>query len=172
MPLSQVHTHAMQMLQLHSCMLHTLLNVMLIHTTGAILCHSHHYSHTAISPCSNCQTLIATTLMNQLFACPHSTVNFTCTTVGGTLAWTSVDYIGDGSLLFIAELANPGDKRNTSFNPSTIATLNKESNNNGQVVMESTLRIVASPRFSTSFVTCENLVTNDAATSNFSVHRK
>ena len=134
--------------------------------------------HSAISHDVNCQTIINTTLVNQQFTCPDSMVNFTCRTIGGsptTLAWRSIDYIGDGSLLYIAELAHQGEIRTTSFNINTTATLTKNTqnfNNSGPVVLESILRIIASPRFSTSSVTCINIATNKSATSNFSVYRK
>ena len=131
--------------------------------------------HSATLQAINCATVISTTLINQQSTCPGSKVIFTCRTTGGsstTLAWISVDYIGDGRLLYIAELHNQGETRTALADPNTLATLMKNLNVSGQHLLESTLCIIASPHFLSSSVMCSNFATNESATSNFSVYRK
>ena len=91
------------------------------------------------------------------FACVDSTVVFTCEVRGSEgIAWRNDAYIGSGNnqLGYIAGIQNVGDTLPAS-NGQTVANLTGNFIENGVLVLESTLRVVASDSQSSS-VTCTN----------------
>ena len=92
------------------------------------------------------------------FACVNSTVIFTCEVRGSEgIAWRSDAYIGSGNaqLGYSAELQNVGETLPAPNNDQTVANLTRESRENGALVLESTLLVVASDSQNSS-VTCTN----------------
>ena len=114
----------------------------------------------------NTQTITSSTLIDGVFACPGSEVIFTCKTRGsGAIAWRSEDYIGGGN----AQLILSSDVTTTSSASNTTAMLTREYNDDGELVLESTLRIIASSTFPTSSVTCVNVLENRVVVVNFAI---
>ena len=107
----------------------------------------------AISPAVIAQSLTST-LENGQFACRGSRVTFTCVTRrSGGIAWTSDTYIGPNGaqLVFETDFSSPGDTRTSE---STVATLIREQEDQGETVLESTLSINPLPNPQIASVTC------------------
>ena len=97
---------------------------------------------------------MTSTLVNGQFACRGSRVTFTCVTRGsGGIAWTSDTYIGPNGaqLVFETDFSSPGDTRTSE---STVATLIREQEDQGETVLESTLSINPLPTPQIASVTC------------------
>lgn len=91
-------------------------------------------------------------------AYPQQVINFTCVTRGSSvLAWSSDDYIGVGVRLEFLSILSLGTTMQSFVNPGTVAILINVSMENGETVLESTLRITASSQFSSSSVSCHNI---------------
>ena len=85
-------------------------------------------------------------------------VIFTCEVRGSEgIAWRSDAYIGSGNnqLGYSAQFKDVGDILSASNNGQTVANLTREYIENGVLVLESTLRVVASDSQNSS-VTCTN----------------
>ena len=88
---------------------------------------------------------MSSTLHDGQLACRGSEVTFTCETQGSdAIAWRSDTYIGSGvQLVFVAAGSNQGDTRTSPSNTDTLATLTREEDDQGTLVLESTLRMSA-----------------------------
>ena len=95
-------------------------------------------------------------LNNELIAHPQEMVVFTCITRGsGILNWFSNEYIGsDGLPLQILSGGSTVTVPSNS-NPNTVATRINVTTN-GEIVIISELRIVASAQYPTATVSCDN----------------
>ena len=92
-----------------------------------------------------------------ILAYPEQTVKLTCTTRGSPiLAWRSDDYMVAGDLIEFLSTQAQGSiiNKTSTYNSEIVATLTCVDQAN--LVLESTLLIVASPRSSTSNITCIN----------------
>ena len=119
--------------------------------------------------------VISSTLINGQYACQDSEINFTCMTRGSPgITWISDKFIGRGGseLGFSAEIDDPKQKYSSIFIPTTVATLMKEYDDNGVLVLESMLRIIATAGSLTPSVTCRDERTGTPATVNFQILRK
>ena len=111
-----------------------------------------------VSSIGTAQQITSTSgIKDEHFACVDSMVIFTCE-VRGTevIAWRSDAYIGSGNaqLGYIAQFQDVGDILSAS-NGQTVANLTRNYIENGVLVLESTLLVVASDSQSSS-VTCTN----------------
>ena len=89
--------------------------------------------------------------------CPGEEVTFTCETRGSpVITWSSDEYIGiRGTQLQFTIIDSVGTTRTSDHvNPNTVATLINVTNENGDDVLVSQLRIVALSGFLTSSVAC------------------
>jgi hypothetical protein len=100
--------------------------------------------------------IIQSTVPEGEMVCPGQEINFTCVIRGSqTVAWTSDEYIeADGTRLDFATFNTVGDTRTSPVNPNTIATLISNTNETGEDVLESQLRIIVSPQISMFTITC------------------
>ena len=107
---------------------------------------------------STAQQITSTSgIKDEHFACVDSTVIFICEVRGSEgITWRSDAYIGSGNnqLGYIAQFKDVGDILSAS-NGQTVANLTKKYVENGALVLESTLHVVASDSQSSS-VTCTN----------------
>ena len=97
-------------------------------------------------------------IKDERFACVDSTVIFTCEVRGSeAIAWRSDAYIGSGNaqLGYIVGIQNVGETLSAPNNDQTVANFTKNRVENGVLVLESTLLVVASDSQSSS-VTCTN----------------
>ena len=97
-------------------------------------------------------------IKDEHFACVDSTVIFTCEVRGSEgIAWRSDAYIGSGNaqLGYIVGIQNVGETLSAPNNDQTVANFTKNRVENGVLVLESTLHVVASDSQSSS-VTCTN----------------
>ena len=84
---------------------------------------------------------------------PEQEVTFTCVTRGSpTLAWSSIHYIGEGVLMEFLSINTQGTTKTSIFNNETIGTLTHV--DGSALELESTLRIVISPMYTISTVSC------------------
>ena len=72
-------------------------------------------------------------------------------------AWSSDDYIGVGVRLEFISIFPLGTTMQGFVNPDTVVILVNVGMENGEIVLESTLRITVSSPFSSSSVTCHNI---------------
>lgn len=95
------------------------------------------------------------TLNAELTAYPQDVVVFTCITRGtGILNWSSNEYIGNnGLLLQILSVGNTTTVQSYLV-PNTSATRISITNDTGEIVIVSELRIIASLDYPTAIVTC------------------
>ena len=86
--------------------------------------------------------------------CPGDVIIFTCETTGSSiLAWSSIEYIGDGGAqLDFTFDETEGRVSTSSINSDVIATLISASDQPRMI--SSTLRIIALPGISSFSVTC------------------
>ena len=107
---------------------------------------------------STAQQITSTSgIKDERFACVNSTVIFTCEVRGSEgIAWRSDAYIGSGNIQlgYIAEFQDVGETLLAS-DGQTVANLTRNFIENGVIVLESTLLVVASDSQSSS-VTCTN----------------
>ena len=85
-------------------------------------------------------------------------ITITCITRNSqALAWRSDQYIGPGQQLSFNSLSTPGTKE---ISPNGAeATFVRMDNNNGELTLQSILRISVIPTFTTFTVTCRNIDT-------------
>jgi hypothetical protein len=103
---------------------------------------------------------LTTTLREGNYSCRGEEVIFTCSVVDSSLsvlvlAWSSNEYIGSGDLLQFTTNQMPGANDTSAIDGNVIATLTRNTNETGVLMVESTLRIIA---VRPSVVTCD--VTN------------
>ena len=98
---------------------------------------------------------VLTSSMEQV--CPGNTIVFTCTTNGSSLlAWISKEYIGTGSQIeFRSIIDTVGTVRNSTSNPETVANLTAI-NNDGMLILTSTLCIKIKSTTPNISVSCIN----------------
>ena len=97
-------------------------------------------------------------IKDERFACVNSTVIFTCEVRGSEgIVWRSDAYIGSGNneLGYSAQLQKDVGETLLASDGQTVANLTRNYIENGVIVLESTLRVVASDSQSSS-VTCTN----------------
>ena len=113
---------------------------------------------------------LSSSLNGSSSAYPQQVITFTCVTRGSSiLAWSSDEYIGPGGALLTFVAFDPLGTTTASFiNPDTAAVLVSSSNENGEIVLESTLQITVSSLFPTSSVACHNV--DGGAVSSFTFH--
>ena len=108
---------------------------------------------------STAQQITSTSgIKDERFACVDSTVIFTCEVRGSEgIAWRSDAYIGSGNIQlgYIVGIQNVGETLSAPNNDQTVANFTKNRVENGVLVLESTLHVVASDSQSSS-VTCTN----------------
>ena len=111
------------------------------------------------------QRIISPQLSELQNLCPGEEVIITCETRGSSvMAWISDEYIGSGSLLQFLIIDNIGDWHTSSVNPNTIATLINNTVEDGELILESQLRIRAVSQFMNSSVTCIDLASGGTQT--------
>ena len=97
-------------------------------------------------------------------------VIFTCETRGSdAITWTSDAYIGPQQLGFVAARSNQGDTLPSVSNPNTLATLTREYDDQGTLVLVSTLQITTLPDPQNASVTCIHEDSGNTNTTNFQV---
>ena len=116
------------------------------------------------------QQQLNSTLLEGTYACQGEEVVFTCTISDSTLSvlvigWSSDEYIGPGALLQFTTDNVLGDNRTSMINGNVTAILTRNANASGVLMVESTLRIVATVR---SEVMC-GVTNRDDVSSTFSV---
>ena len=106
------------------------------------------------------------------YTCQGEEVVFTCTVSDSTLSvlvigWSSDEYIGPGALLQFTTNDMPGENRTSMIdgNVTALAILARNTNDNGVLMVESTLRIVATVP---SEVTC-GVTNREDVSSSFSI---
>ena len=120
----------------------------------------------------SCQELTST-LRGRSHACPDEEVIFTCTVRGSQtltsliLAWSSVEYIGQGDPLRFTTDNIPGTTRPSMINGNVTATLTSNTNISRVPVLVSELRIVAD-QASTVTCTSETIPSENSAMFNVS----
>ena len=119
--------------------------------------------------CQQQQQLIST-LREGNYTCQGEEVVFTCTVSDSTLpvlviGWRSDEYIGPDALLQFTTDDMQGENRTSMINENVTAILTRNANDNGVLMVESTLRIVATVP---SQVTC-GVTDRDDVSSTFSV---
>lgn len=117
------------------------------------------YIYVAVAACVSGQELTST-LREGNYTCPGEEVIFTCTIRGSSglsvfvLGWSSTEYIGQGGSLQLSTANMLGDIRTSigmDGNITATATLTNNTIDNGDRVLQSTLRITATMA---STVTC------------------
>ena len=101
--------------------------------------------------------------------CPGQVITFTCETRGSeVLAWTSNDFIGEGSRLQFADFNNL-NLMHTGTVPGTVATFITNTVVDGTIVLVSQLKIKVpdSESFSSPFVSCVHVRGDVNETINF-----
>ena len=116
------------------------------------------------------QQQLTSTLREGNYTCQGEEVVFTCTVSDSTLsvlviAWRSDEYIGPDALLQFTTNDIQGENRTSMINENVIAILTRNTDDNGVLVVESTLRIIATMP---SQVTC-GVTNRDDVSSTFSV---
>ena len=116
------------------------------------------------------QQQLNSTLHEGTYACQGEEVVFTCTVSDSTLSvlvigWSSDEYIGPGALLQFTTDNVLGDTRTSMINGNVTAILTRNVNDSGVLMVESTLRIVATVP---SEVTC-GVTNRQDVSSTFSV---
>ena len=121
------------------------------------------YLHLAAAACVSCQDL-RSTLREGNRTCPGEEVIFTCTIRGPSnlqvigVAWSSPEYItGQGGSLQLSTANMIGDIQTSTGmdgNITATAIVTNNTNVNGELILESTLRITA---VVASIVTCRDL---------------
>ena len=98
------------------------------------------------------------TLVGGASAYPQQEVVITCTTRGSSiLEWLSDHYIGaDGEKLQLLSVNCLSTEVRSTIDPNTVATCLSVTEENGETVIVSELRIITSAQFATSTVTCAN----------------
>ena len=106
------------------------------------------------------------------YTCQGEEVVFTCTVSDSTLSvlvigWSSAEYIGPGALLQFTTDNMLGENRTSMIdgNVTALAILARNTNDNGVLMVESTLRIVATV---SSEVTC-GVTNREDVSSSFSI---
>ena len=130
------------------------------------------YNIVAAAVCVSCQELTST-LRDRSHVCPNEEVTFTCTVRGSQnlttliLAWSSVEYIGQGDPLRFTTDNVPGATRTSMIDGNVTATLISNTDINGVPVLVSELCIVVDQA---STVTCgsESTSSEDSAVFNVS----
>ena len=116
-----------------------------------IASHTLYNYYLAAAVCVSCQELTST-LREGSRACPGEEVIFTCTVRGPStlsviaVAWSSAEYIGQGGSFQLSTANMIGHvETSTDMNGSIIATATviNNTNVNGELILESTLRITA-----------------------------
>lgn len=127
--------------------------------------------HAATSSFVFPQTITSTLIDEPKILCPGEDITFTCVTRGSPIiAWQSDEYIGEGGTqLEFATFNNQGDTDSSSVNPDTVATLTRNSNEDGVQVLESKLRVITSAEFPDASVTCVHVGTGIKNTTRFHV---
>ena len=122
----------------------------------------HTLYYLAAAVCVSCQELTST-LREGNRACPGEEVIFTCTIRGPSslqviaVAWSSAEYIGQGSLLQLSTANMIGAVETSTDmdgNITATAMVTNNANVNGELILESTLNITA---VMTSVVTCSGI---------------
>ena len=112
--------------------------------------------------------VLTSSLSDRFVAYPEEIVTFTCITMGSSiLAWESRDYIGDGIQLEFISIDSPGLTQQSGT--TTFATLDSVTNDNGEIVLVSTLQITASSQFPTSSVACRHVDSGTLNSTTFNV---
>ena len=104
---------------------------------------------------------LTSTLREGSRACPGEEIIFTCTVRGpssfsvNAVAWSSTEYIGQSSSLQLSTANMIGEIETSSMDGSVTATatVTNNTNVNGELILETTLRITA---VEASTVTCRN----------------
>ena len=120
--------------------------------------------------CVTCQEL--TTLLPQDDgACMRNEVTFTCTIRGSqrltmlVLAWSSLEYIGDGRLLHFFSSNTPGTNRTSMINGNVTATLTNNTMIDGVPELVSVLHVVGANQ--SSMIKCESVTNGSSASTEF-----
>lgn len=103
--------------------------------------------------------ILNSSLNNTLLTYPSVEVIFNCTTRGsGILVWVSDHYIGYNHPLQIVSHANAPDTEVSERDNNTIASrLNVTSDENGEIIIISQLRLMSEEKYLRSSVACCNL---------------
>ena len=110
-------------------------------------------SLTSYTQTVNSQVTVTSTIPANKSVCPEEIVFFTCETRGSAvITWTSNTYIGDQIGFDFA--SNINETRRGSVDTNTVATLINNTDENGQLLLISQLRIVVSAVSSNPTVTC------------------
>lgn len=90
---------------------------------------------------------------------PDQEVTFTCVTKGShILSWSSENYIGRDLQLEFTSIHEPGSPEHSQVNSHTTATLTSVTTaEDGSIMLESTLRLIASSHFPSSSLTCHHV---------------
>ena len=119
------------------------------------------YIHVVVAACVSCQELTST-LREGNRTCPGEEVTFTCTVRGPSslsviaVAWSSTEYIGQGGSLQLSTVDMLGHVETSigmDGNIAATATVTNKTNVNGELTLETTLRITA---IEASTVTCRD----------------
>ena len=98
---------------------------------------------------------MTSTLSGDRFICSGEVVIFTCTTRGSPiLEWFSEEYIGTGGDRL--QILSGSDRNTSSVNPDAVATRINVTNDNGETVIVSELRIIASISYPIATVSCSS----------------
>ena len=116
------------------------------------------------------QQQLTSTLRAGNYSCQGEEIVFTCTVRDSTLSvlvigWSSTEYIGLDALLQFTTNDIPGENRTSMIDGNVTAILTRNANDSGVLMVESTLRIVATVP---SQVTC-GVTDRDDMSSTFSV---
>ena len=101
---------------------------------------------------------INSTVANGDVLCPGQVISFTCETSGsGSIAWSSSDYIGQGSQILFSIGENVGQVSHSVINPTTFAMLQRSEIVGGIPMLKSQLTLSVSAAFPNPSVTCEHV---------------
>lgn len=111
---------------------------------------------------------VNSTLPSDHQVCPGEEVSFTCVVQGEILSWSSEEYMGsDGEQLEFGTINKPNETSNYSNTVATLLSIHKSERDG--VTIESRLEIIASAKYSTSSVTCNDVSANASQSVHFIV---
>lgn len=116
------------------------------------------FCHAVVVLASPVAISLTNTLNERSTAYNGQEITFTCTTRDSQiLSWSSDDYIGRGIQLEFIAVDRTSSSIQSTVNSNTTATLVSVNDDNGIVILESTLRIIASSRFPSSSINCHHI---------------
>ena len=125
--------------------------------------------HAASLPVAFSQ-MISSSLPDGRVLCPGEEIIFICVTRGSTvISWTSDEYIARNKPLEFTTIDDVGETHTSTINPDVVALLVRETNDGGTPVLESLLRVIASPLYPNSSVTCVHVDDGTRHTISFQV---